>query len=126
MNFAPLIASLALALAAPVFAHGDAHAHQPLHGGVVAEAGDLDFELVAKAERLTLYVRDHGKPAALRGASARLTLLSGGEKSELALAPVGEDRLEASTSHRRGPGSKALASVSLAGRKPVLVRFVLE
>ena len=54
MKTQALLASiaLALALASTAFAAGDkhdhAHEHKPLHGGVVVEAKDIDFELVAK------------------------------------------------------------------------------
>ena len=55
--------------------HDHAHEHKPLHGGVVVEANDMDFELVAKPGLITLHVRDHGKALKLTGASGKLTLL---------------------------------------------------
>lgn len=51
--------------------HGHAHDHKPLYGGVVAEAKDRNFELVAKADSLTLYVVAHGKPVGTEGGSRR-------------------------------------------------------
>jgi hypothetical protein len=46
------LASITLALAGSAFAAGDkhdhAHEHKPLHGGVVVEVKDMDYELVAK------------------------------------------------------------------------------
>ncbi len=121
-----LLSSLALCLAsATALAHGDAHEHKPLHGGVVVEASDMDFELVAKADRVALYVRDHGKPAALKGASGKLTLLTGSQKHEAALAEAG-DRLEAAGPFVLAAGTKVVATVQLAGRKPANVRFVLK
>ncbi len=102
------------------------HDHSPKHGGVVAEANDLDFELVARPDRLTLHVRDHGKPLPTQGASARLTLLAGTERSEAVLAPAGSDRLEAQGAFKLGPGTKVVAAVTLPGRKPANVRFVLK
>lgn len=123
-----LIATTLLALmAGTALAAGDhAHDHKPLNGGVVAEASDLDFELVAKAEQIALYVRDHGKPAALAGASAKLTLLNGSEKSEVSLSPAGAERLEAKGAFKVGAGTKVVALVQLAGKKPVNVRFALK
>ena len=121
-----LIAASLLALAGPGFAadqHG--HEHRPLHGGVVAEAGHLELELVARADLISLHVRDHGKPAKVQGASAKLTLLTGTQKTELHLAPAG-DRLEARGAFKLAAGSKAVATVTLAGSKPVHVRFVLK
>jgi hypothetical protein len=122
-----LLASLLVVLAGSALAAGNHHHdHKPLHGGVVAEASDLDFELVAKADQLALYVRDHGKPAALAGAAARLTLLNGTEKSEASLSPVGTERLEAKGAFKVGAGTKVVALVQLAGKKPVNVRFALK
>lgn len=106
--------------------HSHAHEHKPLHGGVVVEASDMDFELVAKVEQITLYVRDHGKPANTAGAVAKLTLLSGTDKSEIALRPAGDNRLDAKGQFKTGPGSKAVAMVTLAGKKPINVRFSLK
>jgi hypothetical protein len=106
--------------------HSHAHEHKPQHGGIVAEASDIDFELVASAEQITLYVRDHGKPASTAGAVAKLTLLSGADKRELALSPAGDNKLEAKGAFKAGPGTKAVATVTLAGKKPVNVRFSLK
>jgi hypothetical protein len=119
-------ATALLGLATIAFAAGE-HKHEtkPLHGGVVVEASDMDFELVAKADMVTLYVRDHGKSANTQGAAAKLTLLSGTEKSEVALAPAGDNKLEAKGSFKVGTGTKAVATVTLQGKKPVNVRFSL-
>ena len=123
-----LLASFALALAGSAFAaddkHDHAHEHKPLHGGVVVEVKDMDYELVAKATVLQLHLRDHGKPADLSKASAKVTLLSGGEKQEAELKPVG-DRLEASGTFKVGPGTKAVAVVMISG-KPATARFTLK
>ncbi|MFY8118176.1 MAG: hypothetical protein ACOVLH_10240 [Roseateles sp.] len=123
--YAPL---LALTLLAGTAAQaGGNHDHKPLHGGIVAEASDLDFELLlSRPGQLTLYVRDHGKPLPLNGASARLTLLSGADKREALLAPVGSERLEAQGDFKLAAGSKVVALVQLPGRKPVNVRFALK
>ena len=123
-----LITSNLLAVAGVVHAAGEkhdhAHEHQPMHGGVVVEVKDMDYELVAKATVLQLHLRDHGKPADLSKASAKVTLLSGGEKQEAELKPVG-DRLEASGTFKVGPGTKAVAVVMISG-KPATARFTLK
>ena len=123
-----LFAALSLAGAASAqqaHSHGAGHDHQPLHGGVVVEASDMDFELVAKADSIALYVRDHGKAADLKGATGKLTLLAGSAKTEAALAPAG-DRLEARGSFPTAAGTKVVATVQLAGKKPANVRFALK
>jgi len=119
-------AALALALALTstvVVAHnekGQAHELKPLHGGVVVEGKELDYELVAKATSIQLYLRDHGKPADVSKATAKLTLLSAGQKQELDLTPSA-DKFEASGSFKLAPGTKAVAVVTLGGR-PSTVR----
>ncbi|MGV8825057.1 hypothetical protein [Methylibium petroleiphilum] len=123
-----LLAAATLMLATAAFAasekHDHAHAHTPLHGGVVVEVKDIDYELVAQPTAIQLHLRDHGKPADVSKATARLTLLTGTEKQEVELKPAG-DRLEATGSFKVGPGSKAVAVVTVAG-KPSTVRFVLK
>ena len=104
---------------------GGGHDHTPRHGGVVAESNDLDFELVARPEAITLYVRDHGKGLSTQGASARLTLLTGTEKGDVALTHAGENRLEARGAFKVARGTKAVAVVTLPGRKTASVRFAL-
>ncbi len=127
MNPIHLLATLAFGLSNAAFAaggHDHAHEHTALHGGVVAEAKDIDFELVAKPDSLRLHVRDHGKPVDVAKASAKLTLLAGGVKQEVALKPAG-DKLEA-MGQFKVTGAKAVALVNLPGKPALTVRFVLR
>jgi len=124
MKTQALLASIALALAGSAFAAGDKHDHKPLHGGVVVEVKDMDYELVAKPTVIQLHLRDHGKTADLTKATARLTLLTGTEKQEVELKPAG-DKLEATGSFKVGPGTKAVAVVTIAG-KASTARFTLK
>ena len=105
-------------------AHGEAHSHAPQHGGVVVEVKDMDLELVAKPDVLQLYLRDHGKPADVSTASAKVTLLNGTEKQDATLAPAG-DRLEAKGSFRVAAGTQALAQVTVGG-KVLSARFEMK
>lgn len=129
MRWHAFIVCTALALAGAAHAGGDrhdhAHEHRPLHGGVVAEVKDIDYELVAGPATLRLYLRDHGKPADVSKATAKVTLLSGTEKQEVELKPAGE-RLEAAGAFKVGPGTKAVAVVNVAGRPAATVRFALK
>jgi len=123
------IAALACALAGTVYAagaqHDHAHDHAPAHGGVVVESAHQDFELVAKPTSLQLYVRSLGNPVDVAKASAKLTLLSGAGKQEVQLKPAGGNKLEAVGSFKVGPGTKAVAVVTIDGR-PATARFSLK
>ena len=89
------VTMLTLGLAAlsftPAQADGVAKAK---HGGVVQKANDITYELVAHADGAAIHIDDHGKPVSVAGASGKLTILSGANKSEAELKPAG-DKLEA-------------------------------
>lgn len=122
-SFASLLCATAL-LSSPAFAAGE-HDHKPLHGGLVTEVKEVQYELVAQADSLQIYVLDHGKPVKLDGASARVTLLSGSDKQEVELKAVG-DKLEAKGSFKVAAGTKVLAAVSLPGKATASPRFTLK
>ena len=129
MKTRPLIAAFALALAGGAFASGDHHHkagddHAPMHGGVVTASKLMDYELVAGPTSVRLYLRDHGKAADVSKATAKVTLLTGTEKQEVELKPAGE-KLEATGSFKVGPGTKAVAVVTVAG-KSATARFTLK
>ena len=114
-----------LALHTAAFAAGDdKHAHTPKHGGIVVEVNHLDVELVARPDALRIHLRDHDKPVKLAGATAKLTLLTDGVKTEVMLAPVGEV-LEARGSFKT-VGATAVALITLPGKPPLTARFKLK
>jgi len=121
--FISAAALTALALVGTTHAAGT-HDHTPQHGGVVAEVRDMDYELVARATTIQLHLRGHGKAADVSKASARVTLLTGADKQEVELKPAG-DKLEATGSFKVGPGTKAVAVVTING-KPSTARFALK
>ena len=124
-----LFAALLIAVSGATVAGGKgehSHEQKPLHGGLVVEASDLAFELVAKSDVITVHVRDHGKVASVKGATGKLTMLSGGTKSEATLAPVGDDKLEARGSFQVAAGTKIVATINLNGKKPINVRFAIK
>lgn len=118
-----LMAVTVLAAAGAAQAHGAA---APEHGGVVAEANDTSFELVAKADSIAIYVADHGHKVDTRGAAAKVTLLSGGSKTVVELAPAGDNKLEAKGAFKVGSGAKAVSSVTLAGKPAATARFEIK
>lgn len=111
-------------IATPAFA-GAEHEHKPRHGGVVQEVKDIQYELVARADQLALYVEDHGKKVATQGGSAKLTLLNGSEKAEASLTAAGDNKLEARGTFKIAKGTKVVAVVNLPGKPAQSVRFVL-
>jgi hypothetical protein len=121
MWIAMSVAALAVA-SMGVQAHGPAPAK---HGGVVQSASDLGFELVGQPEGAVLYIEDHGKPLATKGASGKLTVLNGAEKSEADLVPTGDNVLQAKGA-KLAAGSKAVAAVTLPSGKVVTVRFTVK
>lgn len=127
MKFPQLIAAMAIATTGAAFAadnHAHGHEHKPLHGGLVVEVKDMDYELVAKPDLLQLHLRDHGKAVDVSKAAAKLTLLSGTDKQEVELKPAG-DKLEAKGSFKVVAGTKVVVVV-LATGKSSTARFVLK
>ena len=125
-NNLKFLASLALAacVASPAFAAGE-HDHAPKYGGIVVETKAADLEIVAKPDLLQIFVSDHGKPMALDGAKAKVTLLNGTEKSEAELLPAG-NKLEAKGSFKVAKGTKGIAVLTLAGKPPTTARFEVK
>jgi hypothetical protein len=102
-------------------AHGGAKAK---HGGVVAVASDLGFELVGTPDGAAIYVEDHGKPMAPTGMTGKLTVLNGSEKSEAPLAVAG-DKLEAK-GVKLAAGAKVVAALTTPAKKAITVRFTVK
>lgn len=120
-----LFAAIVLGLSALSFnaalAHGGA---KPKHGGIVATASDLGFELVGTPTGAAIYIDDHGKPLAPAGMSGKLTVLNGTEKSEAELAVAG-DKLEA-RGVKLAPGAKVVAALTTPAKKAITVRFTVK
>jgi hypothetical protein len=106
---------------------GTGHDHSPKYGGIVYEGKELDLELVAKPDVISLYLRDHGKPMSAKGATAKVTLLTGAEKSEVALQPTEDgSRLEAKGTFKVTKGTRAVATVMRAEKPALTARFVVK
>jgi hypothetical protein len=124
MKFQTLLITSSLALCSLAWAGPGDATHKPMQGGVLTTVKDVDYELVAKSDVLQLYVRDHGKPVDVSKTTAKVTLLSGSEKQEVELKPIG-DKLEAKGSFKISAGTKVVAQVISAG-KTSSVRFALK
>ena len=107
---------------------GQPHSHdaKPQHGGVVSVIKDINYELVAKADSLTLCVNDHDQPVDTRNASATVTLLSASDKTESNLLPAGGNQLRAQGAFKIQAGTKAVAIVKFGDKPGQSVRFVLK
>ena len=120
-----LFAAIVLGLSALSFnaalAHGGA---KPKHGGIVATASDLGFELVGTPTGAAIYIDDHGKPLAPAGMSGKLTVLNGTERSEAELTVAG-DKLEA-RGVKLAPGAKVVAALTTPAKKAITVRFTVK
>lgn len=98
---------------------------KPTKGGVISVVRDVAYELVVTNDSIAIYVTDHGKAVDLKGASAKVTLLTAADKVDIALAPAG-DRLQAKGSFKVGAGTKVAAQVTFAGGKMVSVPFTMK
>jgi len=127
MNTLRALALAVATLSAPAAFAGEGHHDvSPRHNGVVVEVKDVVYELVATAGSLTLHIDDHGRKIDTTGASGKITLLNGAEKTEAVLSPAGDNQLAATGTFKVGPGSKAVAVVTLAGKAPATARFAIK
>jgi hypothetical protein len=102
-----------------------AHEHAPKYGGLVEEAGGLDYELVLKPDATRLYVDAHDGKVSLTGGKATITFLLEGQSTRLVLLPAGPNWFEAKGVAPSGPGLRAVAVVLLKG-KTTSVRFAAK
>lgn len=119
-----LFASLIAFSAISVMAAGN-HEHSAKFGGVVVETKAGDMEIVAKPDSIQIYVTDHGKVMKLDGATAKVTLLNGAEKSVATLTAAG-DKLETKGAFKVAKGTKGIAVLMRAGKPPVTARFDIK
>lgn len=121
-----LIALVAMTLSVTVAGSALAHGAKPKHGGIVATASDLQFELVNKDNKPVIYVEDHGQKLSTSGATGKLTVLNGKEKSEYTLQPVDDNALVINGDVKMTPGTKAVAAITFDDKKTATVRFLVK
>jgi predicted cobalt transporter CbtA len=127
--FSVVLISLALGfcgIAQAADKHGHDHDHAPAYGGIVAEAADLNYELVAKSDGLMLYVADHGKPVPTAGGKAMATVYAGSDKTQVTLESAGDNKFAAKGSFKVGVGVRVAVVVSLAGKPEAKLNFRLK
>jgi hypothetical protein len=122
-NWSLLIATVfAFSLSSHALAHGD----KPKHGGIIQTASDIHFELVQKGNVATIYMEDHGKALPSAGAQGKLIVLNGAEKTEAELEPSGGNMMRTKSDAKLAKGSKVVAQITLANKKQVSVRFLVQ
>lgn len=114
-RLANLLVALPLLLIAPMLHAHDDHG-KPQFGGVVVEAGHAQMELVSRNGQITVHVTNHGAPVDMGKARGRLTVLEGGGRRDVELAPAGANRLGAAGT--LAAGAKVVIQVQQAGGKP--------
>jgi hypothetical protein len=117
-----------LLLAAASLNFSAAHAHgstKPQHGGIVEMSNELVFELVARGDGAELYIDDHGQTVPTAKVTGKLSVLSGGAKSEARLEPAAGEKLVAK-GVKLAKGDKVIALVTTEDKKTTSVRFVIK
>jgi len=109
-----ILAALSIALFSfAASAHSDS---KPKHGGIMKEVNEIQYEIVAKSDQITIYVFDHGKKIALNDASGKLTMLVGKDKTEIPLSFAGDNMLIAKGMFNVTKGVKIVATIKSAGK----------
>lgn len=122
----PSLLALALLASQGVFAHGDEQHATPTapHGGQVSTVQKYQYELVVKADEVSVYITDHaGKKIDTRGATGTAILLSGKRKSSMQLTPAGDNQMKGTGKFELAPDMKVVVSIALAGQTALQSRF---
>lgn len=125
MKFHAFAVACLLALApAAAFAHGTPPA--AAHGGVVAESsGEQWVELVVRGDQVTAWVLDEDKkPVPGPQLGGKATVLAGGKREEVALAPGEENSLTGKLAVPVSGKVTAVLQLTVGG-KPATVRFAV-
>jgi hypothetical protein len=113
-----------------LLANSQAWAHSdhlvPQFGGVTAEAGSFQVELVSKGNRITLYLTEHGAPLEAAGSTGKLSVQTGKSREEVGLTPLGYQTLGAKLNAKPARGAQVEASITPRGRETATVRFKLK
>ena len=126
-------------LAGLTFAAGAALAHDDAYldtqkapnGGQLRMAGPNHYELVlakdakeAKENPVVVYMTDHaGQKIPTAGAAGTATILAGKLKAAATLKPDGDNRMKGVAKYASTPDTKAVVSITLAGKQAEQARF---
>lgn len=122
----PLILSFfflaALGSNADALAHGSA---APKHGGVVRMVGETVIELVVVDGGADIYLREEDQPLPTAGMTGKLTVTLETAKSEAALTPASNNKLQARGVKIPAP-SKVSVQVVRADQSRVSATFIIK
>ncbi len=122
----PSVLALALLFSPSAFAHSDEYLDTQTapHGGQLRTVQQYHYELVVKADAVSVYVTDHGgKKFDTLGATGTATLLSGKGKASVQLMPAGDNQMKGSGKFELAPDMKVVVSIALAGQTALQGRF---
>lgn len=122
----PSVLALTMLFSQGAFAHSDEHLDTQTapHGGQLRTVQQYNYELVVKADEVSVYVTDHdGKKFDTRGATGTATLLSGKSKASVKLTPAGDNQMKGSGKFKLTPDMKVVISIALAGQAALQGRF---
>lgn len=122
----PSVLALTMLFSQGAFAHSDEYLDTQTapHGGQLRMVQQYHYELVVKANEVSVYVTDHdGKKFDTRGATGTATLLSGKSKASVKLTPAGDNQMKGSGKFELAPDMKVVVSIALAGQTALQGRF---
>ena len=132
MTSIAVLAGLTFAAGAAL-AHDDAYldTQKAPNGGQLRMAGPYHYELVlakdageVKENPVVVYVTDHaGQKIPTAGAAGTATILAGKLKAAATLKPDGDNRMKGVAKYASTPDTKAVVSITLAGKQPEQARF---
>ena len=132
MTSIAVLAGLTFAAGAAL-AHDDAYldTQKAPNGGQLRMAGPYHYELVlvkdakeARENPVVVYVTDHaGQRIPTAGAAGTATILAGKLKAAATLKPDGDNRMKGVAKYASTPDTKAVVSITLAGKQPEQARF---
>lgn len=108
------------------FAHSDEYLDTQTapHGGQLRMAGIYHYELVVKANEITVYLTDHaGTKIPSNAAAGTATVLSGKDKASVKLQPAGDNVLKGAGKFGLAPDMKVVVSIALPGQSAEQARF---
>lgn len=122
----PSVLALALLFSQGAFAHSDEYLDTQTapHGGQLRMVQQYHYELVVKANEVSVYITDHaGKKIDTRGATGTATVLSGKSKASVQLTPAGDNQMKGAGKFELAPDMKVVVSIALAGQTALQGRF---